>query len=269
MSYDIQAHITTQAYIPSSDWPTLTEMAAGFGEHSYPRTDVLAGRTLPIRFANGWLIEHRFHDGERLTWTVREGQDAGRTGTATYHAVEARAGLLFVDFFKPDDEEVVTLIIREDTGDLFAALSSYHEVNGERRTRTQFVNGRVDGAPGGRPIEQSSSLVGKRILYRYSSDDWYEHVYFNRECMAWHCVNGAEKGIADVERCAYFDVEDDLHILFWTETVLPLESIVLIDLAKMRSTGRFFGWDPKPQTRIHLNFGSFATKLNETTYPTL
>ena len=202
-----------------------------------------------------------------MTWTILEGEDAGLTGDAAYEAFEARPGILFIDFFKPGHDEDVTLILKQQSGDLLAAISSYNQVDGVRRTRTVFVRGLVDGAPRDDPIEQSSSLVGKRIFYRYSSDDWYEHVYFSRECMAWHCVNGAERGIADVEKCAYYDVADDLHVLFWTETVLPVEFIIVVDLKRMRSIGRFFGWDPKPASMIHLTFGSIATKLNETTYP--
>jgi hypothetical protein len=125
----------------------------------------------------------------------------------------------------------------------------------------------VEGLPGNAPITQSSALVGKHLLYRYSSDDWYEHVYLNKETFTWHSVNGAEKGLADTEKCAYFDVADGLTILFWTETIMPVESIVVVDLKEMRSTGRFLCWDPKLKKVVHLTFGSLATFLNETEYP--
>ncbi|MNE48031.1 Molybdenum cofactor biosynthesis protein F [compost metagenome] len=161
----------------------------------------------------------------------------------------------------------MTLIWNYQTGDILAAVSSFCERAGEKRTRTDFAEALVDGMPGGAPIRKSSSLAGKRVLYRYSEDDWYEHVYFSAETMAWSCVNGAEKGIADVEKCAYYDIADGLYVLFWTETVMPVESVIVVDLKQLRSVGRFFCWDPKPAELVHLTFGSKATLLNETRYP--
>ncbi|QKJ35464.1 MoaF C-terminal domain-containing protein [Pseudomonas sp. MPDS] len=184
-----------------------------------------------------------------------------------FEAVEVRPGIFVVEFLKPEHQESATLVWKYETGDVLAAVSAFYHRGNEKRTRTDFMTAVVDGKQGGAPIIQASSLVGKRVLYRYSADDWYEHVYLGAQTMAWHCVNGAEKGMADVERGAYFDVADDLYVLFWTETVMPVESVIVVDLAQMRSVGRFFCWDPKPEKLIHLTFGSKATVLNETAYP--
>lgn len=268
VTYQIEKEMNAQAYIPAADWPTLGEMAEGFDGHKYSNTDCLSGKTVNIRFDNGWLIEHCFESATSLSWKVLEGEGTGLSATETYEAIEVRPGILFVEFFKPAHQESATLIWKLETGDILAAVSSFHEQNGEKRTQTDFAAAVVEGMPGGSPIKKSSSLSGKRVLYRYSADDWYEHVYFNAETMAWSCVNGAEKGIADVEKCAYYDVADDLYVLFWTETVMPVESVVVVDLKQMRSIGRFFCWDPKPSALLHLTFGSKATLLNETAYPT-
>ncbi|HKT96136.1 MAG TPA: MoaF C-terminal domain-containing protein [Paraburkholderia sp.] len=267
MDYSIDQTIQNHKYVPESEWPTLEEMADGFAEHKYPNTSLLAGVREVFRFDNGWLIEHHFVDEKTLTWKIVGGDGVGMTGTHTYEAMELRPGIVFVEFLKEEFEESVTLVWKLDSGNIFVAASSFYDRNGEKRTKTDFMRATVQGKPGDQPISQSSSLVGKRVLYRYSSDDWYEHVYFGREVMAWHCVNGAEQGMADVEKCACFDVAPDLTILFWSETVMPVESIVAIDLQRMRSTGRFFCWDPKPSKLVHLTFGSKATVLNDTAYP--
>ena len=268
MSYQIEEELKLQRYVPEEQWPTLAEMADGFGEHKYPATAALAGKIVNLQFDNGWVIEHNFVDATTLKWTILEGEGTGLTSTDTYEAVEVRTGIFFVEFLKPAYQESATLIWKLETGDVLAAVSSFYDREGEKRTRTDFATAVVQGLPGGAPILQSSSLVGKRMLYRYSSDDWYEHVYFGPETMAWHCVNGAEKGLADVEKCAYFDVAEDLYVLFWTETIMPVESVIAVDLKQMRSIGRFFCWDPKPAKLIHLMFGSKATPLNATRYPT-
>ncbi|WP_226193360.1 molybdenum cofactor biosynthesis F family protein [Burkholderia cepacia] len=268
MDYSITQAIENHQFVPVDEWPTLEQMADGFAEHKYPRTSVLAGVREVFRFDNGWLIEHHFLDENTLSWKLLEGEGAGASGTHAYEAMEIRPGVVFVEFFKDGFDESVTLVWKLESGNLFVAVSGFVDRNGEKRTATAYQTATVDGKPGDAPIRQSSSLVGKRVLYRYSSDDWYEHVYFGREVMAWHCVNGAEVGVADVEKCAYFDVAPDLYILFWTETIMPVESIVVIDLQRMRSTGRFFCWDPKPNRMVHLTFGSIATVLNDTAYPT-
>ncbi|CAB3745505.1 Protein MoaF [Paraburkholderia sediminicola] len=267
MNYSIADTVMDQKYVPVENWPTLEEMAEGFAEHKYPQTSVLAGTKASLRFENGWLIEHHFVDEKTLTWTILEGEGTGMSASHSYEAMEVRPGIIFVDFYKDGFDEAVTLVWKLASGNVFAAVSSFFDRDGEKRTKTAFVTATVEGKPANEPITQSASLVGKRVLYRYSSDDWYEHVYLGREQMAWHCVNGAETGLADVEKCAYFDVAPGLTILFWTETIMPVESIVVIDFERMRSTGRFFCWDPKPNRMVHLTFGSKATLLNETTYP--
>jgi hypothetical protein len=267
VSYQIEQALKNQPFVPEEHWPTLEEMADGFNEYKYPPSPFLAGKKANLRFENGWLIEHHFVDDTTLTWTILEGEGTGASETETYEAVEVRPGIFFVEFLKPEHQESATLVWKYETGDVLAAVSAFYNRGSEKRTRTDFVTAVVDGKPGGSPILQASSLVGKRVLYRYSADDWYEHVYFGAQTMAWHCVNGAEKGMADVERCAYFDVADDLYVLFWTETIMPVESVIVVDLAQMRSIGRFFCWDPKPGKLIHLTFGSKATVLNETAYP--
>jgi len=267
MSYNINESIEEQAYMPVEDWPTIEEMADGFCEYRIPATAALAGQTLTLHYEDGDVVRYEFKDEKTLAWTVLRGNEKGSAGADAYEAYEVRSGIFFVSIYKPDSDEMVSLIWKSEDGNVFIAVSSFVEVSGERRTKTDFTAAVIEGLPGNKPVAQTAELAGKRVLYRYSSDDWYEHVYFSKETFAWHCVNGAERGLADVERCAYFNLDEDLTILFWTETVLPIESIIIVDLREMRSTGRFFCWDPKPQRTIAITFGSLATLLNQTTYP--
>lgn len=78
-----------------------------------------------------------------------------------------------------------------------------------------FLSGAIDG-----PItsaterhEDTRELIGKRIEYMYSDSERYEHVYLNERLFTWHCLAGAEQGLADTERCRYLKIVDRLYIL--------------------------------------------------------
>ncbi|KAF5682144.1 molybdenum cofactor biosynthesis protein [Fusarium circinatum] len=235
-------------YIPVAKWPTLQEMADGFREHLMPASNKLEGKYFEHTYDNGWKISNDF----------------GQTAPAKYEAFEVRPDVFFVDFFKPDYNEVVTLIVDTVGGQAIAGVSGFKDENGERRTFTSFINA---VAFGGKPVEPflaTDELIGKHVLYRYTPRDAYEHVYLNKGTMTWHCLSGTERGIADAEKCQMLKLGDSLYMLFWTETVMPVDSVVVIDLEKMRSTGRFYCWDPKPKEAVHVRFGSYATVLAET-----
>lgn len=83
--------------------------------------------------------------------------------------------------------------------------------------------------------------------------------YLNRGTFTWHYVDGPEKGLADTELTKVLALGEELYLLFWTETVMPIESVMVVDLKLMRSTGRFFCWDPKAERMVHKVFGYYAT----------
>ncbi|MBB5750301.1 MoaF C-terminal domain-containing protein [Micrococcus sp. TA1] len=69
-----------------------------------------------------------------------------------------------------------------------------------------------------------------------------------------HCIQGVE--LADV-----------VVLLNWSETVMPVESFVVIDLFHERSIGRMFWWDGPTLAPMHLPFDSQFTVLNDTRHP--
>ncbi|KAK7456614.1 hypothetical protein CaCOL14_010517 [Colletotrichum acutatum] len=258
------ASIEASDFVPVSDWPTLEELVAGFQEHIMPASSKLAGQTFDHMFDMGLRISHQFHDSATLTWRILEGDQAGVTGDAEYRAYEVRAGIYFVDFYKPDYKEQVSLILDTTTGQAIACVSGFSDQTNERRTWTKFSNATKYEGTNVKAYEPTEELIGKHILYRYTPRDAYEHIYLNRGTLTWHCLSGTEKGLADAELCKMLKLSDSLYLLFWTETIMPVESVVVVDLREMRSTGRFFCWDPKPQREVRVRFGSYATILAET-----
>ncbi|KAF3385860.1 hypothetical protein DPV78_012361 [Talaromyces pinophilus] len=247
----------TNDYVPVSEWPNAEAW-----------TD--ANKTVLLVFEDEARILHTFHDACSLGWEVKEqGQlfkSGATSGTSGYKAFQLWPDIFLIDFYKPEHGEEVTLVLNFATGQAvctISTISGYYDRIGERRTKTTFLNVHIDSHQNVKPFEQTSALVGKHILYRYTPRDCYEHVYLNRGTFTWHCVDGAEKGLADTEQTKVLALGEELYLLFWTETVMPIESVVVVDLKQMRSTGRFICWDPKAQRMVHKIFGSYATILAE------
>ncbi|KAL4892101.1 molybdenum cofactor biosynthesis protein F [Aspergillus ambiguus] len=251
----------TPGYIPVSEWPNLEALAVGYGEHLMAETNKLCGTCLNLAFSDTTRITHHFVESHVLKWEV-VGED--QRGDAECKAFEVRPNIFFIDFYKPDYEEQVSLILNYSTGQAVACISGFHIKNGQKRTWTKFSDASIVGYDSVKPFQPTDDLIGKHVLYRYTPRDAYEHIYLNQGTFTWHCLGGTEKGLADTEPCKMLKLADELYLLFWTEKIMPVESIVVVDLRQMRSTGRFFCWDPKPAKRVQMLFGSYATVLAET-----
>lgn len=252
-------------FVPVSDWPSLHELCDGFDEHTFPDSSKLAGRTLKLVFDDDAHIDHSFQDDKILEWHITEGREhKGLSGVAQYRSFEVRPNIFFVDFYKPNYEEQVSIVLNLSTGQCLVAISGFEDKEGVRRTITKFLNAHVAGHTAAQAFEPTDELIGKHILYQYTGSDAYEHVYLNQGTFTWHCLSGTEKGLADTEPCKMLKLGEQLYLLFWTETIMPVESVVVVDLKQMRSLGRFFCWDPAPKKAVHTLFGSYATLLADT-----
>jgi len=260
---------TEQDFVPVDEWPDVTAMLEGFGEPSLGATDDLEGSSFDIRFNNGWTIAHRFEDG-RITWTIVEGDGTGMTGTHPYRAVEVRPSVFFIDFVKGEGAHAsdVSMVLDRNDGRVTVADSSFVDRRGAVRMQTDVLTGRVTGTGEIESLHRSNALVGKRIFYRYSPSEHYEHIYLNNGTFVWHCIRGAEQGLADVDPATVYELGDGIVMLHWSESVMPVESFLVVDLVNERSIGRMFCWDGPTLAPVHLPFDSRFTVLNETTHPT-
>ncbi|MDF2826965.1 MAG: Molybdenum cofactor biosynthesis protein [Mycobacterium sp.] len=258
-----------RGYIPQDEWPAVTTMLDGFGEPSLPTSTSLEGADIEIGFENGWEITHRF-DAGHVTWTITAGEGVGATGTHPYRAVEVHPGIFFVDFVKGDGvgSSDVSMVMDRNNGKVTVADSSFVDRDGAIRMRTDVISGRLAGTGAIEALQPSKELVGKRIYYRYSPTEHYEHIYLNVGTFVWHCVKGGEAGLADTDPIQVFELADGIVILHWSETVMPVESILVVDLHNQRTIGRMFCWDGPTLAPVHLPFDSRFTVLNDTSYPT-
>lgn len=260
--------LAEQSYVPTDEWPAVTAMLDGFGQPDLPASTALEGSAIDVGFDNGWTITHQFHHGQ-VTWTITEGDGTGATGTHDYRAVEVRAGMFFVDFIKGEGAHAsdVSMVIDRNDGRVMVADSSFVDRDGAVRTHTEIISGRIAGTGDIEPLEPSSALIGKRIYYRYSPTEHYEHIYLNASTFVWHGIKGAEAGLADVDPIQVFKLADGIVMLHWSETVMPVEAFLTIDLVNQRSIGRMFCWDAPTLAPVHILFDSQLTILGDTTYP--
>lgn len=257
-----------QGYVPTEEWPDVTAMLAGFGDPSLAASEKLEGPALLVKFEGGRKIAHEFTAGQ-VTWRIVEGDGEGAVGAHPYRAVELRPGIFFVDFLKGESVATrdVSLVVNVNDGQVTVAESSFVDRDGKVRMRTDVSHGVIEGFGEIQPLSLTSELVGKRIYYRYSPTEHYEHIYLNAGTFVWHCVRGAEVGLADADPVQVWHIAEDLVLLHWSETVMPVESIVTIDLAQKRSVGRMFCWDGPTLDTVHIPFDSEFTVLEDTDYP--
>ncbi|BCW60551.1 MoaF C-terminal domain-containing protein [Arthrobacter sp. StoSoilB20] len=272
-----------QDYVPEEEWPPVSTMLDGFGDQTLPASPALASTKIALEAADGTTIEYSFLTASQLTWT-----EGTASGTADYKAIEARPGIFIIDFVRGQghlggdgsaqggdggaqgggqdtNAENVTIILDRSTDAVTTAVSRFVTVDGKVRGTTDFTHSNAGGQP--TVHQRSSELVGKRIFYRYSDVESYEHIYLNQGTFTWHCVRGGEAGLADTDRCMTWAVTDDLYIFFWTEQVMTVEAVLLIDLREQRSIGRMFGWDNPSAQPVSLPFNSRLSVLNSTAYP--
>ncbi|MDQ0865137.1 MoaF C-terminal domain-containing protein [Arthrobacter globiformis] len=254
-----------QDYVPENEWPSVATMLDGFGDQTLPASAALTGTALHLPQEGGHTTTYTFHDTHSLTWTYADGDE--NQGAARYKAIEARPGIFIIDFVRGEDRhaENLTIVLDRNTGAVTTAISSFIVEGAKTGSTTRFSHGNVEGAAA--LHSRSGGLVGKRIYYRYSDVETYEHIYLTAGTFTWHCLRGGEAGLADTDRCLTFDVGDDLYLFFWTEKVMTVEAVLLIDLREQRSIGRMFGWDEPAAEPVILPFDSRLTVLNTTEYP--
>lgn len=259
---------------PNANWISVGALADGFapGSHTLPPCFDLAGHSLELTFEKGpaysLAIERR---GDAQMITTPDG------GVVAVRVTSLRAGFYFVDYL--DQQTSVTLLVDQSSGRALRIISTLPKAEGAPQSllsrvqsglpltevETFFQPGHIVGKDKMPGFERTAELVGKRIRYRYSPTELYEHIYLNESFYTWHCLSGVEAGLADTDYCHYFKLADQLYAFVWQEKIVPTLGVVMVDLAQNRTDGKIFGY-AELATGIYKNFpvGAMARFANDT-----
>lgn len=254
-------------------WTPLSEMADGFDEFRPPVSDRLTGQkvALACRMANDedrpMSLRQHFEDDGRLTWAIHHGDEVVGRGESDYEAFEIADDLYYVHYLRRDMPQPVAVSYALDlaTGAVTGAFGMLGIEPDPHLARQQWFQGFVEGSGAGEhPHRRSSDLVGKRVRYRYSSDDVYDHIYLTDTLFTWVCMGGAEQGEADTERCVHWKIRDGVYLFSWLEKLLGVEGMVLVNFERLRSVGIQFALDQFSGDLINLTMGAYAKPLTTT-----
>jgi hypothetical protein len=256
-------------------WLPLDGLEPGFDHNRLPLTDELNGRQFVIDLdgpdQQGRSATLSVTSASQAHWQA-DWMPAQAGGAQDCDIVAAAEGLFFVDMVPVDRAAPYSVTVALDlTGGratvVLSTLGEHHQL-GKPSVGQDFLTGTVRGVPvtGQRP-HPTTELVGKRVLYVYSDQHAYEHVYLNEHFYSWQCLAGPERGQADTDPATAYWLREQVYLFAWREKVIPCASVIVIDLGERRSTGKLVGRGSDGRSRVNFSFGAFAHPLNETAYP--
>ncbi|WP_432501082.1 MoaF C-terminal domain-containing protein [Kineococcus arenarius] len=256
----------TVDYPVASEWPTLNALDGdGFSDHNLPDTDELSGTDVAIRLDDGGTLTVRIStDGSATVVDDRPGAGES-TGPVSVKRVDE--GLFLIHTASPGPEGVAHVVVL-DTLDGATTVVRSHVAPpgpvGTVRVEEEVRSGSTTG--GAARHHRSSDLVGRRVLYVYGPGNAYEHLYLTGSAYTWHCLAGAEEGLADTDRGRVWKVREDVYLFAWQEKVVPCDGIVVVNFARGRSTGRIWGLDTGEGTTNSIAMGARESELNRTVH---
>jgi hypothetical protein len=211
-------------------WIPVGELADGFSPESniLPQGYDLAGQTIELDFEDGGA---RILRQDAVQYIQLEDGS-----TPEVRITSLREGLYFIDYLPVHAPRgSVTLLLDVASGaalEIEGTMPPSDEAARGPFTRVQvnesltavgavFRAGRVAGSEVEFGFPRTTELVGKRIRYRYSTTELYEHIYLNPSFYSWHCLTGVEAGLCDTDFCHYIKLREELYLFVWQEKIVP------------------------------------------------
>ncbi|WP_312179725.1 molybdenum cofactor biosynthesis F family protein [Arthrobacter sp.] len=263
---------TTQNPADTSTWLPLDGLAPGFDANKAPLTGALAGRRINLTMADGTRIAHKFGT-ETVAWSFQPPGHAVQEGEDPYEAFEVAPGLFYAQFqHVSSPKEAVSLFLDLDSGRALSVISTIGTASpAHTAVGQQFIAGTIDGAEvdGSEPAP-SAALVGGRVLWEYSTEHAYEHLYLSPHWYTWQCLSGPERGLADTDQQTTYELRPGIFVFAWREKVVPCAAVTVADhrdAAALRSHGSLFGLHQDGSQPVHFTFGAHGRLLSRTSHP--
>lgn len=253
----------------TSTWLPLDGLAPGFDANKAPTTDALAGRTITVQGPDG-AVEHVF-DRDEVAWRHLDGDTA--SGRDAYEAFEVDDGLLYVQMhLSSPPTRAISMLLDLRAGRSLTVVADIAEPErGRTRVRQDFAPGTIDGVePTGTAPAPTTTLIGRRVVWDYSPEHAYEHVYLSPQWYSWQCLAGPERGLADTDENSVWQVRPGIYVFTWREKVIPCASVTVADhrdVNAIRSHGVLFGLDESGEVPTHFTFGAHGRLLSTTVHP--
>lgn len=259
----------------TTNWLPLDGLQPGFDAFKAPHSTDLAGQTVTLVDARGTRIGHRFAETS-VEWDYQPGSGDPTPASAHSDAYEAFLvddGLYLVLFHhQHEPREAVAVILDLSHGRALSVVQAIGDLlPGSTAVRQLFVPSLIEELPtrGAEPAP-TTSLIGRRVLWEYSDQHAYEHIYLSPQWYTWQCLAGPEKGLADTDQNAMWQVRPGINVFAWREKVIPCASVTIADhrnAAAIRSHGVLFGLDESGEVPTHFTFGAYGRLLSQTVHP--
>lgn len=259
----------------TSTWLPLDGLAPGFDANKATASTALHGREITVADERGTRITHRFGT-DTVTWNYSPGvgdEIPESSGTDSYEAFDVDTGLVYAQFQHRDQpHETVSLMLDFDSGHVLSVITMIGEPTaGKTRVRQMFVPGHIEGVEvSGAAPGPTTALIGRRVVWRYSTEHAYEHIYLSPQWYTWQCLAGPEKGLADTDEHTSYEIRPGIYVFAWREKVIPCASVTIADhrnVRNMRSHGVLFGLDEAGTTPTQFTFGAYGHLLSNTMHP--
>lgn len=259
----------------TSTWLPLDGLAPGFDASKAPLSADLDGRTFTLVDGRGTRIAHTFAPGT-VSWDYRPGAGdpiEAATQTDSCEVIRVDDDLYYAQFhhdYHPN--ESVSLFLDLRSGHALAVIAVLGEKTQEHvAVQHVFSVSRIEELrqTGDAPAP-TSELIGRRVLWVYSSVHAYEHVYLSPHWYTWQCLAGPEQGLADTDENTVWRVRPGIYVFTWREKVIPCGSVTIADhrdQKALRAHGVLFGEGEPGQKPTHFTFGAHGRLISNTLHP--
>jgi hypothetical protein len=264
----------------TSTWLPLDGLAPGFDASKAPLSADLDGRTFTLVDDRGTRVAHTFGPGasgaSSVSWDYRPGDAdpmAAASQTDAGEVIRVDDDLYYAQFHHAHQPaEAVSLFLDLRSGYALTVLAILGEKTREH-VAVQHLFGvwRIEELPqSGEAPTPTGELIGRRVLWVYSSVHAYEHVYLSPHWYTWQCLAGPEQGLADTDENTVWRIRPGIYVFTWREKVIPCGSVTIADhrdQKAIRSHGVLFGEGEAGATATHFTFGAHGRLLSNTVHP--
>lgn len=259
----------------TSKWLPLDGLAPGFDANKAPHSLDLVGREFTVVDGRGTRIRHVFAE-TTVAWEYTPGEGdptAPSAETDDYEAFLVDDGLYFVQFHHTHlPNEAVSLVLDLHSGRALAVISLIGEAGpGSTAVKQIFAPGQIEELETtGREAAPTTTLIGRRVQWVYSTEHAYEHVYLSPQWYTWQCLAGPERGLADTDENSVYEIRPGIYVFAWREKVIPCGSVTIADhrdARNIRSHGVLFGLDETGEIPTHFTFGAYGRLISTTVHP--